>query len=136
MLRIMGAVTSGVLFGAGLVVSGMVDPMRVLGFLDVAGVWDPTLAFVMGGALMVTTPLFWVAIRRGAPLADTKFHLPTLRSLDRRLLAGAAIFGMGWGLVGYCPGPALAGIGMMWHELIWFLPFFALGSWLAGRTVN
>jgi len=136
MLRTLGAVISGVLFGAGLVVSGMVDPMRVLGFLDVAGAWDPTLAFVMGGALMMTVPLFWWAMRRGTPLADSKFHLPTLRSLDPRLLAGAAVFGMGWGLVGYCPGPALAGIWAMWHELVWFLPFFAFGSWIAGRTVN
>ncbi len=136
MLRIIGALASGALFGAGLVVSGMVDPMRVLGFLDVTGAWDPTLAFVMGGALMITAPLFWLAMSRGVPLADTRFHLPTRLSLDPRLLSGAAIFGMGWGLVGYCPGPALAGIGAMWHELIWFLPFFALGSWLAGRTVN
>lgn len=132
-LRTVGAVLSGLLFGAGLVVSGMVDPLRVLGFLDVAGDWDPTLAFVMGGALLVSGPAYHFARKGHRPVAAPAFQLPTARAIDRRLLVGAALFGAGWGIAGYCPGPAMAGIGIMWRELVWFLPAFAAGAWLAGR---
>lgn len=127
-----GAVASGALFGAGLVVAGMVDPLRVLGFLDVTGRWDPTLAFVMGGALLVSGPAYYLARKGRKPVAAPAFQLPTAVAIDRRLLVGAALFGAGWGIAGYCPGPAMAGIGMMWRELVWFLPAFAAGAWLAG----
>lgn len=102
----------GALFGAGLLVSGMTQPAKVIGFLDVAGGWDPSLAFVMGGAVVVYG-LAWrlVRARRREPWFDAAFHLPTRRDLDARLLGGAAIFGVGWGLAGYCPGPALTSLG-------------------------
>ncbi len=97
----------GLLFGLGLIVSRMIDPAKVLGFLDIFGAWDPSLAFVMGGAVMVSTLGFLYARRRGAALLVSKLEIPTRNDLDARLVAGAAIFGLGWGLVGICPGPAL-----------------------------
>lgn len=124
----LAALASGLLFGAGLAVSGMVDPLRVLGFLDVAGNWDATLAFVMGGAVLVSAPSFWLARRRHAPVLAPKFDLPTATRVDRRLVIGATLFGIGWGIAGFCPGPALAGIAAMWHELVWFIPAYALGA--------
>lgn len=124
----LAALASGLLFGAGLAVSGMVDPLRVLGFLDVAGNWDATLAFVMGGAVLVSAPAFWLARRRRAPVLTPKFDLPTATRVDRRLVIGATLFGIGWGIAGFCPGPALAGIAAMWHELVWFIPAYALGA--------
>lgn len=104
------ALLSGTIFGLGLAVSGMIDPAKVLGFLDVAGAWDPTLAFVMGGALAVTTPAFRYVLRQPAPWCADAFTLPTKRDLEPRLMLGAALFGVGWGLAGFCPGPALAAI--------------------------
>jgi uncharacterized membrane protein YedE/YeeE len=114
MAAIVAALISGLLFGAGLVVSQMVDPAKVLGFLDVAGIangmWDPSLAFVMGGALAVTAPGYRLVLRRAAPLAAPAFQMPRRKDIDAALLAGAALFGIGWGLAGYCPGPAIAGL--------------------------
>jgi uncharacterized membrane protein YedE/YeeE len=105
----------GLLFGAGLIVSGMADPAKVLGFLDVAaiatGAWDPSLAFVMLGAIAVAMPGFRLATRRGAPVFGDGFRLPERRDIDRRVVVGPAIFGIGWGLAGLCPGPALVGLG-------------------------
>jgi uncharacterized protein len=98
---------SGALFAAGLAVSGMVRPAKVVGFLDVAGAWDASLAFVMAGALAVHVVLRALVRRRGAPLFDAKFHVPTHKDIDAPLVLGAAIFGIGWGLGGYCPGPGL-----------------------------
>lgn len=105
------AAISGALFALGLVVSGMTDPGRVTAFLDVTGRWDPTLAFVMGGAIAVHAPLARLICRRRAPLYDTAFHLPTRTKIEPRLVVGAALFGIGWGLSGYCPGPALVSLG-------------------------
>ncbi len=111
MSRIVTSLFIGTLFGGGLAVSGMIDPARVLGFLDVAGRWDPTLALVMAGALGVSLPAFAWARRAGAaPLRAASFDFPTRRDIDTRLIAGAAIFGIGWGLSGLCPGPAIAGL--------------------------
>ena len=108
------ALAAGLLFGAGLAVSGMHDPAKVLGFLDIAalagGGWDPSLAFVMAGGLAVTLPAFFYARRRPAPIAAPQFQTPGATAIDRRLMLGALIFGIGWGLVGYCPGPALAAL--------------------------
>lgn len=99
---------SGLLFGAGLAVAGMLDPVRVRGFLDLFGAWDPTLAFVMGGA-MIPMAIAWMIQRRmTAPVADAGFHLPDTDPITPRLLVGSALFGVGWGLGGLCPGPALA----------------------------
>ena len=109
-MRELAAGICGLVFGAGLLVSGMTNPQKVLGFLDVAGTWDPTLAFVMGGALAVNAVGFALTRRRPRPLFAETFALPTLRDIDRDLIVGGAIFGVGWGLVGLCPGPALASL--------------------------
>ena len=116
------ALGAGLLFGAGLAGSDMVNPARVLAFLDVAGAWDPTLAFVMGGALAVTASTFWWILARPRPLLGEAFALPAARALDVRLLAGAALFGVGWGLVGFCPGPALAALPFAgWQGVVFAL---------------
>jgi len=101
---------SGLLFGFGLLLSGMADPAKVQNFLDVFGTWDPSLAFVMGGAIAVTMPGFWLVIRRNKPFFNDVFHLPSRTDLDARLITGAAIFGVGWGLGGFCPGPAITAL--------------------------
>ena len=127
------AAISGVLFGLGLTLSGMSDPAKVLGFLNVTGVWMPDLIFVMGGAVVVTfivTP--WV-LRRQAPLMASAFSLPGKQLLDRRLAGGAMLFGIGWGLSGYCPGPALVSLLYGYEStLIFCLAMFA-GMALEGR---
>lgn len=109
--RLLGAASAGLLFGAGLVVSGMTDPSKVLGFLDLLGAWDPSLAFVMMGAIGVHALAYRSARRVQKPLATREFHLPSARSVDARLVFGAATFGVGWGLAGYCPGPAVVAVG-------------------------
>ena len=101
---------SGLLFGFGLLLSGMADPAKVQNFLDLFGTWDPSLAFVMGGAIAVTMPGFWLVIRRNKPFFNDVFHLPSRTDLDARLITGAAIFGVGWGLGGFCPGPAMTAL--------------------------
>ena len=113
MLRMLVALFSGTLFGLGLTVSGMVNPQKVIGFLDVAGDWDPTLAVVMGGALLVAIPAFRLIFKRSHPVLEDEFELPTKKELDASLLGGAALFGIGWGLSGFCPGAGLgAGAGV------------------------
>jgi uncharacterized membrane protein YedE/YeeE len=99
---------AGVLFGMGLALSEMTNPAKVQNFLDVLGSWDPSLAFVMGGALMVTAITFPLVMRRSGPLYEERFSLPTRQDTDLRLVVGAGLFGVGWGLGGFCPGPALA----------------------------
>ena len=110
-MRFVVATIAGVLFALGLVISGMTTPAKITAFLDIGGAWDPTLAFVMAAAIGVHAPLARVARGRRAPLFDTAFHWPTLRTIDPALAAGAVIFGVGWGLSGYCPGPALVSLG-------------------------
>jgi hypothetical protein len=104
------ALAAGALFGLGLGVSGMTLPAKVKGFLDVTGSWDPTLALVMVGAIAVHFILFRLVLRRRAPLFDSRFHVPTRRDVDLRLAFGAGLFGIGWGLAGQCPGPALTNL--------------------------
>jgi uncharacterized membrane protein YedE/YeeE len=101
----------GLLFGIGLLVSGMTDPAKVQGFLDLTGAWDPSLAFVMGGAILVGLVAFSVAKTRTRSLLGGAVHLPTSRDIDRRLVVGSLIFGAGWGLAGFCPGPGLVAMG-------------------------
>lgn len=111
-MRALLALVAGSLFGAGLTLSGMVDPQRVRGFLDLFGRWDPTLAFVMAGGL-IPMGLAWILQRNlSKPFADAQFDLPGTSRLDTRLAAGAVIFGIGWGLAGLCPGPAVAGLAL------------------------
>jgi uncharacterized membrane protein YedE/YeeE len=107
-MQILIAFVVGLVFGIGLIVAGMTDPARVLGFLDLAGWWNPSLAFVMGGAILVALPAFAIARQRQRTLLGAPLQLPTSTRIDRRLLLGAAAFGVGWGLAGLCPGPALA----------------------------
>ncbi|MBU3670957.1 MAG: YeeE/YedE family protein [Sinobacteraceae bacterium] len=101
----------GLIFGWGLLISGMTDPGKVLGFLDVTGAWDPSLAFVMGGAVLVSVVGFALAKKRARSFLGTAMHLPTARDIDRRLILGSLTFGAGWGLAGFCPGPALVALG-------------------------
>lgn len=109
---IASALFSGILFGVGLVLSQMVNPAKVLNFLDLAGAWDPSLIFVMLGALVVTLISFRFVLKQPKPLFDSKFYLATKTAIDKPLIIGAAIFGTGWGMAGYCPGPVVAGLGL------------------------
>ena len=110
-MRLISLFALGVLFAFGLAVSGMTQPTKVLGFLDVFGLWDPTLAFVMGSALVVAHIGFRKVLKRSCPVLVSKFDLPTARNIDLRLVLGASVFGVGWGTTGYCPGPALVAVG-------------------------
>ena len=127
-LQALAAALAGVVFGVGLAIAQMTDPRKVLAFLDVAGAWDPSLLFVLGSAVAVTAIGFALASRRAAPWFDTRFHSPMARAIDRPLLLGSALFGAGWGLVGYCPGPAIASLGSANAEALWFLPAFVAGT--------
>jgi uncharacterized protein len=119
MRLILSAFAAGLLFGFGLIVSQMINPAKVLGFLDILGNWDPSLAFVMGGAVVVSALGYVYAKRRGVPVLAAKLELPTRRDLEPRLLTGAAIFGIGWGLVGLCPGPAVANLPLgLWQAIV------------------
>ena len=109
-MQIFMALMVGLLFGIGLIVSGMTDPAKVIGFLDLAGSWDPSLGFVMGGAILVGIFAFGVARKRKRSLLGAPMRLPTATVIDRRLVLGSLAFGAGWGLAGYCPGPALASL--------------------------
>jgi uncharacterized membrane protein YedE/YeeE len=110
MLKMLVNLFAGTLFGLGLAISGMVNPQKVIGFLDFAGDWDPTLAFVFAGALLVAIPAFRLILRRPHPVLAEDFDLPTKKVVDGRLLGGAALFGVGWGLAGLCPGPAVTAL--------------------------
>ena len=109
-MQLLFALLAGIVFGLGLVLSGMTDPAKVLGFLDVAGLWNPTLLFVMGGAVGVGLVGFGIARGRARSLLGAEMRVPAASSIDRRLVLGALAFGIGWGLAGYCPGPALASL--------------------------
>jgi len=127
MAQILIAFAAGIIFSVGLIVSQMVNPAKVLNFLDVAGHWDPTLAFVMGGALLVTIPGFRLVTRRSRPLFAERFQLPTKKDLDARLIGGAALFGIGWGIAGLCPGPALTALATGLLPVVGFVAAMAGG---------
>ncbi|HEY0628942.1 MAG TPA: YeeE/YedE family protein [Sphingomicrobium sp.] len=122
----LAALAAGLLLGAGLAISDMINPARVLAFLDVAGAFDPTLAFVMAGAVLASAIGYAVSRRRKAPLFGARFFIPENRQLDRQLIGGAALFGIGWGLAGYCPGPAVAGLAFgMWQAWLFVAAMLA-----------
>ena len=133
MAKILTALIIGAIFGIGLAISEMVNPARVIGFLDVAGHWDPTLIFVMGGALLLTAPFFPLILRRKAPFLAERFSLPMKVQVDRPLLLGAMIFGVGWGLGGFCPGPALAALASGSPAVVLFVLAMIIGQWLGWR---
>jgi uncharacterized membrane protein YedE/YeeE len=129
--RLIPALVAGTLFGAGLTLSGMTDPQRVRGFLDLFGQWDPTLAFVMGGAVLVMAVAWRLRRHVGHPLFAEKFVLPGRSDLDARLITGSALFGIGWGLAGLCPGPAIASLALAPAAV---LPFVV--AMLAGMAIH
>jgi|SRR5262245_56337453 len=133
MAQILAAFGVGIIFALGLAISEMINPGRVIGFLDVAGHWDPTLLLVMVGALAVTVPTFPVILRRSKPLLAAQFTLPTKTRLDRPLVLGVAVFGAGWGLAGFCPGPALAALASGSPSVVVFVVAMILGQWLVSR---
>jgi len=126
MKHILPGLLAGLLFGAGLALSDMINPARVLAFLDIAGDWDPTLAYVMAGALVPSALAYSVRRRMVRPIMAGEFRIPQNRVLERQLIAGAAIFGIGWGLVGFCPGPAVASLGFgLWQSWLFVLAMLA-----------
>lgn len=125
------ALLAGLIFGAGLVISGMINPAKVVNFLDLAGNWDPTLVFVMAAGLAVTFIGYRLALARGLPVFANRFVLPSANAVDRRLIGGAALFGLGWGLTGFCPGPAVASLVFGLWPSIYFVAAMAAGIILA-----
>lgn len=134
MKNIFISLLAGILFGLGLAISEMINPARVIGFLDIAGNWDPTLAFVMGSALMIAFPLFPIILRRSHPLLVDNFTLPDKTHIDKKLIIGASLFGLGWGLAGLCPGPAIAALVTLSSDVIIFVLAMLVGYWLASRA--
>ncbi len=129
----------GLCFGIGITVSGMINPAKVLNFFDFSGTWDPSLAFVMGGALLVTFVGYRLVLKRSNPLMSDRFHLPTRRDLDQRLIGGSAVFGIGWGIAGFCPGGSLPAIGTGLPVVMIFVAalisgIFAAKIWLGFAT--
>jgi uncharacterized protein len=133
MAQIASAFIIGTIFGLGLAVSEMINPARVIGFLDVAGRWDLTLIVVMAGALLITVPAFPFILRRSKPFLARQFVLPVKTELDRPLILGAVVFGIGWGLAGFCPGPALAALASGSPGVALLVLAMIGGQWLAGR---
>lgn len=124
---------AGLLFGGGLVVSGMINPQKVINFLDVFGDWDASLAFVMGGAVAVMTLGYRIVQKRERPLFDTSFSIPNRTDIDRNLIVGASLFGVGWGLVGFCPGPAIAALSVAPSKALIFVISMLVGMFIARR---
>jgi uncharacterized protein len=120
-MNLLSAFAAGLVFGVGLILSGMTDPGKVIGFLDVAGYWDPSLAFVMAGAVLVAFFGFRFAGKRAKAFFGELMQLPNNRSIDTRLVAGSVVFGIGWGLAGFCPGPALVALGSGVHQAAIFV---------------
>lgn len=132
-MRNLAAALSGILFGVGLGIAQMVNPEKIRNFLDVTGTWDPSLAFVMGGAVVVFFFAWQFSLRRTRPLFDLRFHRPhETRVWDARMISGAAIFGVGWGLVGFCPGPAITALAFLAPQAAIFVAAMIAGSWLGG----
>lgn len=120
-MKLIYALFTGLVFGVGISISGMINPAKVFNFFDVAGTWDPSLAFVMGGAVMITFVGYRLVWRRDAPLFGGGFQIPTSNSIDSRLIGGSALFGIGWGIAGFCPGAAIPALGTGRWEVVLFL---------------
>ena len=129
-MRTLLAFLAGLVFGLGLLLSGMADPAKVLGFLDLAGAWNPSLAFVMAGAITVGAIAFALARRRTTTLLGDALRLPAATAIDRRLIVGALLFGAGWGLAGFCPGPALVALGLGQSKAVVFVAAMLAGMGL------
>lgn len=127
---------AGLLFGLGLILGGMTQPAVVLGFLDIFGLWNPRLLFVMGGAVLTTMIGYRLVLSRSRPWLETTFHLPDTQRIDLRLVKGAALFGIGWGVAGYCPGPALVSLGSGALSVWLLVAAMVTGWWLAGRLTS
>ncbi|HEX5686855.1 MAG TPA: DUF6691 family protein [Ideonella sp.] len=140
MVAMLAALLAGVVFGWGLLVSGMAQPAKVLAFLDLAGAWDPSLMLVMAGAIAVASPAFALARRRRSSLLDLETKLPATGRIDRRLIGGSLLFGIGWGLVGLCPGPALVALGTGQAQALVFALAMLAGmgvfEWLERRAAR
>jgi hypothetical protein len=136
MAAALAAFAAGLLFALGLGLGGMTQPARVIGFLDVAGDWDPTLALVMGGALAVYAPLHQLIMRRRTPLLGARFEVPTRRDIDAALLVGAAVFGVGWGLAGFCPGPVIVSLASGRLDPLVFAAAMLLGMAGSRRAIR
>jgi uncharacterized protein len=130
-MRILSALLVGLVFGVGIAISGMINPAKVLNFFDVAGTWDPSLIFVMGGALVTTFIGYRVVLKRPAPLVEAQFKLPTNTAIDARLIGGSAVFGLGWGIAGFCPGAAIPALGSGKYEVLAFVAALLAGIWVA-----
>jgi len=135
-MRAFGGLIGGLVFGIGLVVSGMADPAKVLSFLDLFGAWDPSLALVMGGAVVVTFVGYRLVLRRKGPMLLERFDLPETRLIDVRLIGGAALFGIGWGIGGLCPGPAIVALPLMAPGTLVFVPAMLVGIVAGVRLRN
>lgn len=136
LVRLVVALLAGALFGFGLSLSGMFDPARVIGFLDLAsGHWDPSLMFVLGGALAVAVPGVMLQRRLARPVLDERFHLPERGAIDRRLLIGSGLFGIGWGLAGFCPGPAVSALSLGLLPVIIFVAAMVSGMLLHDKVI-
>lgn len=131
MLRVALSLITGLIFGLGLVIGGMADPAKVQNFLDIAGTFDPSLAFVMGGAVAVTFVGYRLVFRELSPLFAEEFHLPTAKELDARILIGPALFGIGWGLSGFCPGPAITSLPLLAKGTLIFVSAMLAGVAMA-----
>lgn len=135
-MRIVVSAAAGLIFGLGLVIGGMVNPAKVLNFLDLAGSFDPSLAFVMAGAVAVTFAGYRFAFHRGRPLLADRFYLPDVKQLDRRIVMGPAIFGVGWGLSGFCPGPAITSVPLLAKGTLIFVPAMLAGIGVARALLH
>jgi len=129
-MLVIASLLAGLVFGLGLILSGMASPAKVLGFLDLAGPWDPSLALVMAGAIAVGLVAFFVARNRTVSFLGAEMKLPTARHIDRRLVVGSLVFGIGWGIAGFCPGPGLVALGMGEVKAIVFVAAMLLGMGL------
>lgn len=135
-MRLLSTYLICLIFGVGIAISGMANPAKVLNFFDVAGTWDPSLIFVMGGAVAVAFLGYRVVLRRPAPIIDAKFHLPDNPRIDARLLGGSALFGVGWGIAGFCPGGALPALGTGRIEVFVFVAALIAGIFAAKRLMS